>query len=120
MHDRRQLFRTRVYYGGLLAFNARNSTLSCIVRDFHAHGARIEFDDPAAMLPDEVDFGVARKELSCVARLIWRNRNEAGLRFAEAHKTNDVIPLDWARKLRNTERTNAILRARIEQLRSER
>ncbi len=119
MNDRRQVFRNRVYYGGLLAFNARNSTLSCIVRNFHGHGAKIEFDDASAMLPDEVDFAVARKGLSCAARLVWRNRNEAGLRFSEAEKT-DVIPLDWARKLRNTERTNQMLRARIEQLRSER
>ncbi|MGH6677605.1 MAG: PilZ domain-containing protein, partial [Bradyrhizobium sp.] len=96
-----------------------NSTLSCIVRNFHAHGAKIELDDAAAMLPDELDFAVARKGLSCVARLVWRDRNAAGLTFAEAHKT-DVIPLDWARKLRNSERTNQMLRARIEQLRSER
>lgn len=119
MHDRRSLFRNRVYYGGLLAFNARNSTVSCIVRNFHTHGAKIEFEGSSAMLPDEINFAVGRKGLSCVARLIWRNRNEAGLTFAEAHKTNDVIPLDWARKLRNTERTNEMLRARIEQLRSE-
>ena len=118
MHDRRQLFRNRVYYGGLLAFNARNSTLTCIVRNFSTHGAKIEFEG-SAILPDELDFTVERRGFSCLARLVWRDRNQAGLEFCEAHKPRTVVPLDWARKLRASERTNRLLRLHIEQLRSE-
>ena len=118
MHDRRQLFRNRVYYGGMVAFNARNSTMTCVVRNFSRLGARIAFEG-SALLPDEFDFVVERKSLSCVARMVWRSRNEAGLIFLDTNDANDIVPLDWARKLRASERTNRRLEARIEQLRSE-
>jgi len=118
MKDRRQLYRNRVYYGGVLAFNARNSTMTCVVRNFSRLGAKIAFDG-SAILPDEFDFVVARKSLTCVARMVWRSRNEAGLTFLDTNDANDIVPLDWARKLRASERTNRRLESRIEQLRSE-
>jgi hypothetical protein len=34
-------------------------------------------------------------------------------------ETSEIIPLDWARKLRATERANRKLRSRIDQLLSE-
>jgi hypothetical protein len=117
MSDRRRLFRNRVYYGGLIAFNARHSTLECVVRDFSQFGAKIECES-LEILPDEVDFTVPRQGLSCVARLAWRDRNAAGLVFGDSGDANRVIPLEWARKLRASERTNKQLQARIEQLRS--
>ena len=118
MPDRRRLPRNRVYYGGILAFNASNSTLACVVRNFSKFGARIEFES-SAFLPDEVDFTVERKGLSCSARLIWRDRHAAGLLFRDLREPSSVIPLEWARKLRASERTNRQLQSRIEQLRSE-
>ena len=42
MQDRRRMVRNRVYYGGVLAFNARRSTFACVVRNFSAGGAPIE------------------------------------------------------------------------------
>jgi hypothetical protein len=122
MSDRRQLFRNRVFYGGLVAFNDRQSTLACIVRNFNAFGARIEFENPA-LLPDEIDFAVPRRSLSCLAHLSWRDRTAAGLVFRASRpinrETSDVIPLEWARRLRNSERINKQLQSRIDQLRSE-
>jgi len=118
MHDRRQLFRNRVYYGGELAFNGRSSTLACIVRNFSTRGAKIEIEG-SAVFPDKLDFTVERKGLSCLVRLVWRNQTEAGLVFAEAHAIDAPIPLDWARKLAASERINRRLQSRIEQLRSE-
>jgi hypothetical protein len=122
MSDRRQLFRNRVYYGGLVAFNDRQSTLACIVRNFTAFGAKVEFENPA-LLPDEIDFVVPRRSLSCRAHLTWRDRNAAGLVFRASRptdrETSDVIPLEWARRLRSSERINKQLQSRIDQLRSE-
>jgi hypothetical protein len=122
MSERRQLFRNRVYYGGLVAFNDRQSTLACIVRNFTAFGARIEFENPA-LLPDEIDFAVPRRSLSCRAHLTWRDRNAAGLVFRASRPIDrdigDVIPLEWARRLRSSERINKQLQSRIDQLRSE-
>ena len=122
MLERRQFPRNRVYYGGMVAFNARNSTLACVVRNFSQRGAKIEFEN-SAVLPDRIDFEIARRGLSCLARLVWRDRNAAGLMFSDVQKpvqlTSDVIPLDWARKLRATERENRKLRSRLDQLLSE-
>ena len=106
MLERRQHPRNRVYYGGAIAFNARNSTLDCIVRNFSPHGAKIEFD-------------VVRRGLSCAARLAWRNQNAAGLLFCEEREKGTVVTLDWARKLRDSERTNRRLKSRLDQLLNE-
>jgi hypothetical protein len=123
MLERRQFPRNRVYYGGMVAFNARNSTLACVVRNFSQRGAKIEFEN-SAVLPDRVDFEVERRGLSCLARLVWRDHNAAGLMFSDVQKpvqeTSEIIPLDWARKLRATERENRKLRSRLDQLLSER
>ena len=117
MSERRQLPRNRVYYGGMVAFNDRNSTLACVVRDFTTRGARIEFEN-AALLPDHVDFEVARKAISCSARMVWRD-DKAGRRISRCARVGEVIPLTWARKLRATERANRQLQSRLDQLRSE-
>lgn len=118
MLERRQHPRDRVYYGGLIAFNARNSTLGCVVRNFSPHGARIEFEN-AAMLPDNVEFEVVRKGLSCLARLAWHDQNAAGLTFCAERETGTVVTLDWARKLRASERANRRLKSRLNQLLNE-
>lgn len=118
MLERRQFPRNRVYYGGMVAFNARNSTLDCVVRNFSPRGAKIEFEN-SAMLPDRIDFEVARRGLSCLARLVWRDQNTAGLMFSEERGMGDVVPLDWARKLRASERINRRLKSRLDQILSE-
>jgi hypothetical protein len=118
MLERRQQPRSRVYYGGTVAFNARNSTLACVVRDFSPFGAKIEFEN-SALVPDEVDFEIERKGICCSARMVWRDRFAAGLVFSKLSEAAGVIPLDWARKLRASERANRQLQARLDQLRSE-
>jgi PilZ domain-containing protein len=116
--ERRQHPRNRVYYGGMVAFNARNSTLDCLVRNFSPRGAKIEFEN-SAILPDRIDFEVERRGLSCLARLVWRDQNTAGLMFSEEREMGDVVSLDWARKLRASERTNRRLKSRLDQILSE-
>lgn len=118
MLERRQYQRARVYYGGMVAFNARNSTLDCVVRNFSRRGAKIEFEN-SAIIPDRIDFEIERRGLSCLARLVWRGRNAAGLAFSDPEETGDVIPLDWARKLRASELANRRLKSRLDQLLSE-
>jgi hypothetical protein len=122
MLDRRQQPRNRVYYGGMVAFNARNSTLACVVRNFSQRGARIEFEN-SAMLPARVDFEIERRGLSCQAHLVWCDRNAAGLAFSNVQgavrETSDIISLDLARKLRTTERANRQLQSRLDQFLTE-
>jgi hypothetical protein len=118
MLERRLHPRNCVYYGGMIAFNGRNSTLDCVVRNFSPRGARIEFEN-SAILPDRVDFEVMRRGLSCLARLVWRDHNTAGLMFSEAREMGDVVPLNWERKLRASERANRRLKSRLDQVLSE-
>ncbi|WP_407157798.1 PilZ domain-containing protein [Bradyrhizobium sp. STM 3557] len=115
MQDRRRMVRNRVYYGGVLAFNARRSTFACIVRNFSDGGARIEFEG-SPLLPDYLDFSIERRDLACRARLVWRGHQEAGLVFADTPQTPEIVSLDLARRLRAGERTNRLLRARLDQL----
>ena len=122
MLERRQFPRDRVYYGGMVAFNARNSTLACVVRNVSFRGAKVEIDG-STMLPDRVDFEIARRGLSCRARLVWRDADAAGLVFSNGQETSqgtsEIIPLDLARKLRATERTNRQLQLRPDQFLTE-
>jgi hypothetical protein len=118
MMDRRQKIRTRVYYGGVIAFNTRSSTMACVVRNFSDFGAKVEFDN-TALLPDEVDFVIRRKAFSCLARIVWRSANQAGFAFRNPKPSSAPIPLDWALRLRASERARKDLLRRIEQLRSE-
>lgn len=118
MQERRRQPRDRVYYGGMVTFNDRTSNIACVVRNFSMFGARIEFEG-ATLVPDKVDFEIRRKSISCLAHMVWRDRYAAGLVFAHANETDGVVPLDFARKLRASERTNRQLQRRIEQLRSE-
>ncbi|MGC2749064.1 MAG: hypothetical protein WA309_16620, partial [Pseudolabrys sp.] len=58
--------------GGMIAFNKRNSTVDCRVRDFSATGARVQLTN---------DLTIARKERSFRASMVWRSVNEAGVAF---------------------------------------
>jgi hypothetical protein len=119
MFDRRQRFRGRVYYGGVVAVDARNSTINCVVRNFSPFGAKVEFGT-TTLLPDEVDFTIPRRAFSCVARIVWRSANEAGFQFRNPKRTDPPIPLDWALRLRASERDRKSLQARIDQILSRR
>ena len=118
MSDRRRQYRNRVYYSGLIAFNDRKSTVTCVVRNFTQFGAMVEFENPA-IVPDWINFEIQRKGLAHLARLAWCDGNRAGLVFSASPETNDVIPIEWARKLRASEAVNKALRARLDQLRSD-
>jgi hypothetical protein len=116
--ERRKTLRSRVIYHGRVTFHARLSTIDCVVRNFSDDGARIEFDN-LALLPDEFDLFIAKKNRSFRARLAWRNINRAGLDFRPASRS-DVIPLDWAQRLRRSEAERRKLQNRLAQLLSER
>jgi hypothetical protein len=118
MIERRQTLRSRVIYGGVIAFNERRSTIECIVRNFTEDGAKIEFENPA-LLPDEVDLLIAKKSRAFRAKMVWRQATTAGLAF-DVGARNAPIPLDWARRLRLCESERRELQSRIAQLLSER
>jgi hypothetical protein len=116
--ERRQSARARVIYGGVLAYNRRQSTIECVIRNFSEDGAKVEFDNPAA-LPDVIDLWIAKKDRAFTAKIAWRQANEAGLAF-ESVEQDAPIPLDWARRLRACEAERRELQGRIAKLLSER
>jgi PilZ domain len=117
MLERRRTQRNRVIYHGRIAYNERLSTIDCVVRNFSNDGVKVEFDN-LALLPDEVDLFIAKKNRSFRARLAWRNVNRAGLTFRPSSRS-DVIPLDWAQRLRRSESERRMLQKRLAQLLSE-
>lgn len=119
MIERRQGFRSRVIYGGVIAFNGRASTIDCVVRNFSNLGARIELQH-GAVLPEEFDLTIARKSRAFLARIVWRDAGNAGLAFRDPAEAGAPVQLDWARRLRDGERTKRRLQNRVDQLRSER
>ena len=114
MSERRKALRARTILGGVISFNKGRSTLDCRVRNFTAEGARIEFTN-TAIIPDEFDLTIARKEATYRARTVWRSVDAAGLQFLTEHESS-VVPLDWARKLKAAEAKNRALRQRIAEL----
>jgi hypothetical protein len=115
--ERRQNTRARVIYSGVVAFNERQSTVDCVIRNFSDGGAKVEFEN-TALLPDVVDLLVAKKSRAFTAKIAWRRRNEAGLSFQPAER-DAPIPLDWARRLRVCESERRELQSRIDKLLAE-
>jgi hypothetical protein len=48
--------------------------------------------------------------------MVWRGVNEAGVAFLGEHEQAVPIPLEWAKRLRESEAEKAALRRRIAQL----
>lgn len=117
MIERRRSARARVIYGGVIAYNGRQSTLDCMIRNFSEDGAKVEFDN-SALLPDVIDLLIARKSREFSAKIAWRQAREAGLAFRSAER-DAPIPLDLARRLRLCESERRALQNRIARLLSE-
>lgn len=59
---------------------------------------------------------IAHKERSFRARMAWRSIDEAGVEFLGVNENAETVPLEWARRLRNSEVEKAALRSRVKQL----
>ena len=115
MAEKRKAVRSRTLLGGVIAFNNRASTMDCQVRNLSAGGAKVTFSN-TAVVPDQFDLKIARKERSFQARTIWRAPNEIGVVFLSEYNQDVPIPFEWAKRLRDCEAEKAALRKRIAQL----
>jgi hypothetical protein len=122
MLERRKSDRARTFLGGMIAFNKCNSTMDCRVRDISSTGARDHLTNTAviltntAVIPDQFDLTIARKERSFRARMVWRSVDEAGVAFLGEYNNEMPVSLDLARRLRQSEAEKTVLRKRIAQL----
>ena len=112
--ERRRYPRGKSFYGGVITFNARKSTIDCVVRNFSLAGAKIAMTG-TVLLPDVFDLGVPRKEAFFRAHLVWRNSDEAGVAF-DTIGSPDVVSLDAARLLRQRKAEISRLRRRVSEL----
>ena len=117
MNERRKNPRLRTFFGGVIAFNRRSSTMDCLVRNFSDRGAKVTFTNTITV-PDEFDLTIQRKEKSFRARMVWRAKDEAGVVFLDPAAASAPIPLDWARRVRDCQAENAALKRRVAQLSS--
>ena len=114
MLDRRNSQRRRVYYGGRIAFNDRQSTIDCIVRNMSSTGALIECPGNGP-LPKQVDLIIHTKETAFLATKIWQRDKLCGFTFQPAAQHTRPT-LDIALRQRAYERANNALRLKIQQL----
>jgi len=115
MAERRKAVRARTLLGGVIAFNSRASTMDCQVRNLSSAGAKVTFTN-TAVVPDQFDLMIARKERSFRARVIWRAPNEAGIAFLSENHQEVPVPIEWARRLRDCEAEKTALQRRIAEL----
>ena len=115
MVEKRKTVRARTLLGGVIAFNNRASTMDCQVRNLSSVGAKVTFTN-TAVVPDQFDLMIARKERSFRARMVWRASNEAGIAFVSEYNQQAPVPLDWARRLRDCEAEKTALQRRIAEL----
>jgi hypothetical protein len=101
--------------GGVIAFNKRSSTMNCHVRNISPAGAKVALTN-AAVIPDQFDLSIAQKARSYRARMVWRGVNEAGVAFLSEYTQDVPVPLEWVKRLRDSETEKAVLRQRIAQL----
>jgi hypothetical protein len=115
MYERRQSIRLRSILGGVMSYNERRSTMDCVVRNFSPDGAKIVFSNPTP-IPNDFDLEIRQKERTFRARAVWRSETEAGVRFVAPESQPRVIPLDYARRLKECEADKARLRQRVADL----
>src|SRR5271156_1733245 len=72
--------RDRTFLNGQIAFNNKNSTADCFVRNCSGEGAKIALAETMP-LPPEFDFLIPSKRESRHARLVWRHGAQAGVTF---------------------------------------
>jgi len=113
MHERRKAARSRTFFGGVIQFRQCKSAVNCTVRNYSLAGAKVTLTE-TDLIPDEFDLTIAKKQHSYRTRMIWRNINEAGVEFLPRQQESVTIPLEWAGRLRQCEKSR--LRKRIARL----
>lgn len=84
---RRGARRRRILKAGIIAFNARHSTLPCTVRSLSATGAQLRMHG-AASAPDTFDLIIELDGLEASCSVVWRRGEDIGVRFeGEPRKT---------------------------------
>jgi hypothetical protein len=115
MRERREFQRGRTYLGGQLAFNNQYCGVDCLVRNISRNGAKLVFES-TVLLPGEFDLTLPQKRESRRARIVWRQQDEAGVRFLQPAGGEGVVSIGMARRIKKLEAERAALEARVAEL----
>jgi hypothetical protein len=110
--------RIKTFLRAQILFNNRMTTVDCLIRNISAEGAKVEVSQ-AISIPTEFEIYIPRRNITCSARMVWRDANAIGIEFkaADAHGTADEAQPDiQGLRLRALEMQNAELRVRIREL----
>lgn len=113
MAERREYQRGRTYLRGQAAFGQRYCAVDCLVRSLSQNGAGLMFSDNA-LIPDEFDLVIPHKGDSRRARIVWRSRVTAGVKFLEYGPGRSSV--EATRQIRALKERNAALMRRIADL----
>ena len=114
VQEKRKQTRDRTYLGGRIAFNHREATADCLVRNLSESGALLEFDNTIG-LPSVFDLTIRHKGDSRRAELVWRTDRAMGVVFDAPHAAT-VMSIETARRLRQLKSERDRLAQRVRQL----
>lgn len=94
VEERRQAFRRRALMNGTLRFKARSGSLSCVIRNLSATGAKLAADQ-AYWIPAQFELEIPHQDIRIDAHVVWRDDREIGIAFeAERDKVARSIQLE--------------------------
>jgi len=93
--DRRVGSRRRALLSGIIAYNNRDNSLSCTVRDYSDTGARVRVPEDAN-LSEQLYLILVRHRIAFQAEVMWYGQHEAGLRFMRCVELSDTMELKLA------------------------
>ncbi|MEZ5855958.1 MAG: PilZ domain-containing protein [Hyphomicrobiaceae bacterium] len=86
--ERRNVKRSRLLKGGIIAFSARHATIPCVLRDMSDTGARLQVAQGSGV-PDTFELIVELDGLEVPCQVVWRKITEIGVTFlAEPKRVN--------------------------------
>lgn len=85
MIEPRRSIRRRILKSGLICFNARHSTLPCVVRDFSENGARLRVTG-SINAPDTFELFIELDGIWVDCEVVRRNGEEVGVEFTSEIK----------------------------------
>lgn len=91
--DRRVGSRRRALLSGIIAYNNRDNSISCSVRDYSDTGARVRVLEDAN-LPEHLYLILVRHRIAFQAEVMWYGQHEAGLRFIRRVELTDSMNLE--------------------------
>ncbi len=112
VEERRRAFRRRALMNGTLRFKARNGSLSCVIRNLSATGAKLTAHQ-AYWIPAQFELEIPHQDIRIDAHVVWRDDREMGIVFeAPRDKAARSVQLEEKAHLLQAERDMLARRVR--------